>query len=227
MTRHRAVRDDTQVSAQQQTVRPMLRGHLHFVCALLAPFALGLLLMLAETPRGYAGATVFGVGLIALYSVSAAYHVVRWPARMLGFVARLDHATIFLFVAASYTPFCLALGGPWGVTLLPAVWALAITGAALRVAWPGMPRWLRVGAYLGIGWLGIAAAPAVATALDPVAVVLVVSGGLLFSVGAFVYALRYPDPAPRVFGYHEVFHVCVVAGTTLHYGAVAGFVLPG
>lgn len=205
--------------------RPLMRGHMHLAAALVAPIALAVLLLLADTPRGYVGAASFGIGLILLYSVSAAYHLVRWKPHVRGVVARIDQANIFIFIAASYTPFCLVMSPPWQATLLPLVWTLAIGGAVARAAWPGMPRSVAVVGYLALGWVGIAAAPELASIVEPAGLLLLVTGGLVFSAGALAYALRWPDPVPNIFGYHEVFHACVVAGTAVHYGVIAGWVI--
>lgn len=205
--------------------RPLLRGVSHLVAAILAPFALVALLFVAESPRAYVSGVVFGVGLILLFATSAAYHLV--PGRSAKAVLkRADHSTIFLFIAATYTPFCLnVLGDTWGIPLLAAVWLTTGFGVALRVGWPEVPRWLGVGLYLGLGWLAVVAvwpflqrAPEVLPAL--------VAGGLLFSIGGVVYALRRPDPFPRVFGYHEIFHLLVIVGVAINYGLIAGYVLP-
>ncbi len=205
--------------------KPLFRGYLHLVCACLSPFALVALLILAQTPRGYVAASVFGAGLVLLYVISSANHLLPWRPRMQAVVGRADHATIFLFIAATYTPFLLYISVPWAVTMLTLVWTLAVAGAVLRVAWTGIPRWFAAGSYLALGWVGIVAAREVASVLHPMAVALCIVGGLIFTAGAIVYALRRPDPIPHVFGYHEVFHALVVAGTVVFYGVIANLVL--
>lgn len=205
--------------------RPLLRGHLHLAGAVLAPVGLAILLILAETPRGYIGGAVFGFGLLILYSASAANHLAPAGPRMRAMLQRMDHAAIFIFIAAAYTPFCLVFSPAWAAGMLATVWILAIAGAAMRVAWAGMPRLLAVACYLAIGWVGVAALGETGRVFHPAAMALVIGSGVVFSLGAMVYGLRRPDPFPRVFGYHEVFHACVVAGTALLYAAVAGFVV--
>jgi hemolysin III len=205
--------------------RPVLRGVSHLVAAILAPFALVVLLLVAASPRAYVGGTIFGSALILLFGTSAAYHLLPWrPVKAV--LKRVDHATIFVFIAATYTPFCLnVLGDAWGIPLLAAVWSCAVLGAALKVAWPEAPRWLGVGLYLGVGWLAVVVAWPFAQRAPEVLPGLV-TAGILFSLGSLVYALRRPDPFPRVFGYHEIFHLLVIAGVAISYGLIAGYVLP-
>jgi hemolysin III len=207
-------------------VRPLMRGTLHAGAALLAPAALVVLMLLADTPSGYTGAAIFASCLIVVYSTSAAYHLAPWPAALRGVMKRLDHAMIFALIAGTYTPFCLAvLGIAWGVTMLSVVWGIAGAGMLLKIAWPGAPRWLGVGLYLGVGWLALVATAEIIQNLEPAAIALLAAGGVIYSLGGIVYGLRRPDPFPRVFGFHEVFHACVVAGTALHYAVIAIWVL--
>ena len=138
---------------------------------------------------------------------------------------RADHATIFVFIAATYTPFCLLVfSDAWGIPLLAAVWSLALVGVGLKVVWPDAPRWLGVGLYLGVGWLAVVAAWPLAHRAPEVLPALLLAG-LLFSLGSVVYALRRPNPFPRIFGYHEIFHLLVIAGVAINYGLIAGDVL--
>ncbi len=203
----------------------MLRGVSHLVAAVLAPPALAVLLIVAASPRAYVSAAIFGTALIVLFGVSAANHLLPWrPVNAV--LKRADHAAIFAFIAATYTPFCLnVLGDSWGIPLLAVVWTLATLGAVLKVVWPDLPRWPGVGLYLGLGWLAVVAAWPFAQRAPEVLPGLV-AAGLLFSLGGVVYALRRPNPFPRVFGYHEVFHLLVIAGVAANYGLIAGFVLP-
>jgi len=205
--------------------RPVLRGVSHLVAVILALPALGVLLMAASSPRGYVSGAIFGAGLILLFGVSAAYHLLPWRSAK-AVLKRADHATIFVFIAATYTPFCLMLlGDAWGVPLLIVVWCLATLGAVLKVLWPDLPRRLGVGLYLGLGWMGVVAGWPFAQHAPEVLPGLA-AAGLLFSLGGVVYALRRPNPFPLVFGYHEVFHLLVIAGVAVNYGLIAGFVLP-
>jgi hemolysin III len=195
--------------------------------AALAPFGLVLLLLIAHSPRGYVGASIFAASLIALYTTSASYHLIPWRGALRGLMKRLDHSMIFALIAGTYTPFCLVvLGNGWGITMLALAWSLAGAGMLLKSAWPGAPRWLSVGLYLGLGWLALVPAVELAGRMHGGAIATLLAGGVLYSVGGAVYALRRPDPFPRIFGYHEIFHALVIAGTLLHFVLIAVYVLP-
>lgn len=205
--------------------RPLLRGTLHGVTALLAPFGLVGLLLLADEPRDYVGAAVFASSLLLLYATSASYHLAPWPPRLRRIMMRIDHSTIFVLIAGSYTPFCLiVVSDAWGIPMLSAVWALAGCGILLKMLWPDGPRWLGVSLYLGLGWLALIAAPVLVSSMAPGALAALAFGGVLYSIGGVIYALRRPDPLPRVFGYHEVFHAFVIAGSAVHFALVAAYV---
>jgi hemolysin III len=198
----------------------------HLVAAIVAPAALVALLLIAASPRAYVGGAIFGTGLILLFGTSAAYHLLPWRS-VNAILKRADHATIFVFIGATYTPFCLTvLGDAWGIPLLVAVWLSAAAGVVIKVAWPGVPRWLGVGLYLGVGWLALVAAWPLAHRAPEVLPGLL-AAGLLFSIGSVVYALGRPNPFPRIFGYHEIFHLLVVAGVAIDYGLIAGYALRG
>ena len=206
--------------------RPMLRGYFHLGAAVASWVGLIGLLMLAHSPRAYVGGAVFALSLVLLYSVSATYHTVRWGRRMSAVLKRLDHSMIFVMIAGGYTPFCLiVLRGAWGISLLAVVWSLAAAGIALKVAWPDAPRWLSVALYLATGWIALVAVGQLASWFALIPALLLIGGGALYSAGALIYALRRPNPFPRVFGYHEVFHVLVIAGSVLHYTVVAGYLM--
>jgi hemolysin III len=163
---------------------------------------------------------IYAVTLAAMLGVSASYHRGRWRPRAELRWRRADHATIFAFIAGSYTPFCaLAIGGSAGARLLALVWLGAGLGVLRALFWVDAPRWITAASYLAVGWVVVAALPELAAVGAPVLVPLVI-GGLLYSAGAAVYALRRPDPAPEVFGYHEVFHVLVLAGALAHFVAI-------
>ena len=213
-------------SPHRQPDRPLLRGKLHLVAALLTPFGVVTLMLLADSPSAYVGGGVFAASLVALYTSSASYHLVPWPRRLQGVMKRVDHSMIFALIAGTYTPFCLVvLGRGWGISMLALVWSIAGAGMLLKIAWPYAPRWLGVGLYLGVGWLAIVPAWEVASRLGAWQTFLLLFGGALYSVGGVVYATRWPDPSPRVFGFHEVFHVLVVAGSLIHFALIAIYVL--
>lgn len=204
-----------------------MRGTLHLVMAALAPFGLVLLLLIADSPRAYVGAAIFGVTLILLYGTSATYHVAPMRLSWRRVVKRIDHAMIFALIAGTYTPFCLiVLSDAWGITMLALVWTFAGLGMLLKTVWIGAPRWLGVGMYLGLGWLGLVPVVEVVTHMHAGAIATLLVGGLFYTIGAIVYAMKWPNPFPRVFGFHEVFHAFVIAGSIVHFALIAVYVLP-
>lgn len=207
------------------SLRPLLRGTLHLAAAIAAPAGLVLLLLIADSPRRYVGATVFATSLMLLYTSSASYHMAPWPPRWRAVMERVDHSMIFVFIAGTYTPFCLTvLDYAWGIPMLAVVWSLAALGVLSKIFLPHAPRWLTVAPYLALGWIVVIPAVQVVSAMSGAQLALLVLGGMLYTVGAVVYARRWPDPFPRVFGYHEVFHTLVVAGSALHFALIAAFV---
>ncbi|MEX0785935.1 MAG: hemolysin III family protein [Dehalococcoidia bacterium] len=218
------------MNANAQTIvlvekRPALRGMLHLVAAVLAVGGAIWLLVIADSPSGYVGAAVFGTSLMLLYSTSATYHTVTWRPSWRRIVKRLDHAVIFVLIAGTYTPFCLDVSLGWGIPLLSVVWSLAGAGALLKLAWPDAPRWLSVALYVGLGWVGVVGASEVFAEYAGSPIALLLLGGMLYTIGGVIYALRRPDPWPRYFGYHEVFHALVVAGSAVHFATIAVYVL--
>ena len=208
--------------------RPMLRGMLHVGAFFAAIAGIVVMLLLAHNARGYVGASIFGGSLILVYRTSAFYHRVPWGRRMKNVMGRLDHSMIFALIAGTYTPFCLlVLGNAWGISLLSVTAGIAGAGAVIRLAWLNTPRWLATFLYLGVGWVALVAAAQILQHLDAAPLGLLLLGGVAYSVGALMYAFRRPDPWPRVFGYHEMFHSFTVAGSFFHYLAVTVFLLPG
>ncbi|HEY5625897.1 MAG TPA: hemolysin III family protein [Dehalococcoidia bacterium] len=206
--------------------RPLLRGYFHLAAALAAVIGSVGLVLLADTPRAYVGGAVFATSLIALYTISGTYHTITWGDRARAVLKRLDHAMIFVLIAGTYTPFCLlAASDAWGIPMLAVVWSIAGIGVALKIVWPDAPRWLSVGLYMATGWIALVAATELADWFALVPLLLLAGGGLLYSAGGVIYALRRPNPFPRVFGYHEVFHLLVIAGSVLHYSLIAGYLM--
>lgn len=205
-----------------QAPRPRLRGALHAVAFPLAVVAGGLLVALAPTAPAKASAAVYAVTSALLFGVSAAYHRAPCSARVRDILHRCDHANIYLIIAGTYTPFAvLALHGSVRAAVLAAIWGGAAAGVVFRVAWLGAPRWLYTSLYIGLGWVAVFVMPQLARGAGVAALVLVLAGGLLYSAGGVVYALRRPDPLPRWFGFHEVFHACTVAAYLAQYAAVS------
>ncbi|HEV3001293.1 MAG TPA: hemolysin III family protein [Solirubrobacteraceae bacterium] len=207
---------------------PLLRGVLHAWTFWFALVASVVLVALAPTAQARAAAVVYGVGLCALFAGSALYHRWRWDPRWRPLLRRVDHSTIFVFIAASYTPIAvLVLDGTLRSVVLVGVWAGAAAGVVFSVAWITAPRVLTAATYLALGWFAIATVPQLVDRLDAAPLALLAAGGVLYTAGAIVYAGQRPNPWPRTFGFHEVFHACVVAAAAAHFAAMAGWVIPG
>ena len=204
---------------------PALRGTLHLVAAVVAAFGALWLVLAADSPTGYVGGAIFGASLILLYGTSATYHQFRWRPSWRRNIRRLDHAMIFVLIAGTYTPFCLDVSLAWGIPLLVVVWSLAGAGALLKVLWPDAPRWLGVSLYIGLGWVGLVAVSQVLALYMGSPLALLLLGGVFYMVGGVIYALRRPDPWPRTFGYHEVFHTLIVAGSAVHYSLIIAYIV--
>ena len=207
--------------------RPLLRGYLHLGAFLAAIAGTVAMLFIAHDARGYVGAAVFGASLILVYGTSTSYHRLARSRRMVELMQRLDHAMIFVLIAGTYTPFCLiALSNAWGIGLLSVTAGISGAGALTRLVWLSAPRWLAVLLYLATGWVALAAVPQIPQRLGMAPLSLLLLGGVAYSVGAVAYAAKRPNPWPRVFGYHEVFHSFTILGSAAHFITVAVFLLP-
>jgi hemolysin III len=208
-------------------LKPRLRGVFH-QWAFVAALAAGVLLVLdAESGRSRIAIAVYAFSVVTLFGTSALYHRVEWrTVRARRRMRRLDHTMIFVLIAGSYTPFALlVLPGTLGVIILITAWSAALAGAVFKLLWIDAPGWLVAGTYVAAGWIAVIALPELVERLGPVAVGTLALGGILYSVGAVIYARQRPDPLPSVFGYHEVFHLLVVAAAALQYAVVAFWVL--
>ncbi len=208
--------------------RPLLRGYLHAGAAVVA--ALGGTYLVAQSsgdrPRQLS-MLVYGAGLTVLFAFSAAYHVHTWAPARRAILRRIDHANIFVLIAATYTPLAFnLLSGWWRVGILGAVWGAALVGIGAAVVGVQLRRWARAGLYVGMGWIALAALGQISAALPWPAIGLLITGGALYSAGALLYARKWPDPWPRVFGYHEVFHLLTIAAAIAFYVVVLVYVLP-
>lgn len=203
-------------------VKPKLRGWLHAGTFPLSVAAGIVLVALAPNTTARVSGAIFVASAALLFGVSALYHRGRWTPRVASVLRRLDHANIFLIIAGTYTPFTLLLlERTDAVILLTIVWAGALLGIGFRVLWLGAPRWLYVPVYVALGWAAAFWLPDFFGA-GPIAIgILVVAGGVLYSVGAAIYGFRKPDPSPRWFGFHEVFHACTVAAFATHFVGVS------
>jgi hemolysin III len=207
--------------------RPRLRGISHLLAAFVAGVAGVFLVAGAPSVKATVAAAIYAFGLTLQFATSAVYHRVWWrSARAQAYMRHADHAAIFVCIAATYTPFALLVLHGWlGAAILVAAWAGATAGVLRELAWPGAPRWIAVGAYVLLGWLAIPTAPWMIEELGW-RVLPVLAGGLLYTAGAVVYARQRPDPAPALFGYHEVFHALVVGAAALMFGVIAFAVVP-
>jgi hemolysin III len=202
--------------------KPRLRGWLHAVTAPLALACGVVLIVLAPTGPAAAAAAVYGLSAVMLFTTSAIYHRGNWSPRAEQRLKRLDHANIFVLIAGTYTPFAvLALDGATRVAVLAAVWGTALAGAASRVLWVGAPRWSYVPLYIGLGWAAGFVVPQLLQNTGAAAFTLIAVGGVLYTVGGIVYGLRRPDPSPRWFGFHEIFHSLTVAAFICQYVAAS------
>ena len=216
---------DVDVDVDVVPVKPLLRGWFHLVCFFLAIPTAVLVIAMADGVRARVGAVVYAVGLVGLFGVSGLYHRLRWSPRWLARMRRLDHSAIFVMIAGSYTPLCLLVLDGWlRWAMLVTAWTGAVGGAVL--AWTPGPRTrvARSALYIVLGWVACIAAPQWVRNLSVAELVLIAVGGVLFTLGAITLATRWPNPSPRVFGYHEVWHVMVVAAAVCHFLAIRSLV---
>jgi len=210
-------------------LKPRLRGVSH-QWAFFVSVALGLALVItAPGGRATAAAAIYSASVAGLFGTSALYHRVNWSsAAARAWMRRLDHSMIFVLIAGSYTPFALlALHGRLATAILIAVWGGALAGVGFKLIWIDAPKWLVAITYVVLGWVAVAAFPQLLDRIGVVATALVAAGGVLYTLGAVVYARKRPDPSPAVFGYHEVFHLLVIVAAALQYAVIAFYVLPG
>ncbi len=208
-------------------IKPSLRGVSH-QWAFFAALAAGVgLVATAPSRRALAAAAVYAVALAGMFGASALYHRIDWRPRVSLWMRRLDHSMIFVLIAGTYTPIALLLlDGAFSQIVLGVLWGGAMLGLVLKLVWIGAPSWLAALIYVALGWIGLATLPQLIRVGGVAAATLVAAGGVLYTAGAVVYARQRPDPKPAVFGFHEVFHVLVIAAAVVHFVAVAFFVVP-
>jgi hemolysin III len=204
--------------------RPRMRGRLHQYAFFVALVCGVVLCSLAATRPGVApfvSCLIYSLTVCGLFGISALYHRRGWTERGYRIMRRMDHSMIFIFIAGTYTPFCVLLLDPAKATIfLSLVWGGALGGIALKVIWPELPRWIGAPLYLALGWVAVAIMPDILHRGGVTDLVLLAAGGVAYSVGAVFYATRRPNPWPEVFGHHEFFHACTLIAAILHHIAV-------
>ena len=206
--------------------KPKLRGVFHEL-GFYAALGLGVAIVVTADPgRARIAAIVFSSCVAGCFGASALYHRPTWRPTVRAWLARLDHAGVYLLIAGTYTPFgLLVMSADWAVPVLSVVWSGTFAAIVLKLFWVRMPKWLSAGIGVALGWVGIVAISQLLK-LEVVGLLLVIAGGLLYTAGAVVYARRWPDPVPHVFGYHELFHTLTLAAAGCQYASIAFFVLP-
>ncbi len=206
--------------------KPRMRGRLHQIAFFVSIPAGVALIAIAGTGQARIGAAVFAASLAGVFGASAAYHRLPWTDVARRRMKRLDHSMIFILIAGTYTPICLlGLGGGWGVALLATVWAGAIAGIVLKQVDVDGLRRLSGFLYIALGWTAVIALPKLFQSVSPAAFALVIAGGLLYTLGAVVFATKRPDPNPAIFGYHEIWHAFTAGAGLCHYLAILLLIL--
>jgi hemolysin III len=214
-----------QVTEGVAEIKPRLRGWLHLASAPVTLAAGIVLVALSPTAATRLGSAVYAVCSVLLFTVSALYHRGRWSPRVRSVLQRFDHANIFLLIAGTYTPFSLLLlQGVDRAVMLSVVWCGALAGVAFRVLWFDAPRWLYTPIYIALGWAAVFFLPQFAqgserlgVGLGSVVLALIALGGAFYTLGGVVYGFKRPNPWPRWFGFHEVFHTCTILAFVTHY----------
>jgi hemolysin III len=216
----------TATTDKNRPPKPSLRGVLHQWAAVYALGAGTSLVLLAPSAQARVAAAIYAASLVLLLTISAVYHRFQWTLPTRTWLRRADHASIFLLIGGSYTPIAmLALGGDTGRHLLLAIWCGVALGVMVSMLWPGAPKWVTAAIAVAVGWTMVPYLGAVGRALSTIEIWLVALGGAAYTVGALVYATKRPNPWPRTFGYHEIFHALTLVGAGLHYAAMALIVL--
>jgi hemolysin III len=213
--------------AHKLSQKPRLRGVSHQWAFFVSLGAGAALVLAADTAEAVAAMSVYAFSLSAMLGTSALYHRVTWSPEARLWMRRLDHTMIFIFIAGTYTPFALlVMHGTLATVVLIVVWASATAGIVLNLVWISAPKWFTSAVYISTGWVAIVTLPQLWDEIGPVGVGMLALGGALYTAGAVIYARRSPDPRPQVFGYHEIFHVLVIAAAAVQYAAVAIYALP-
>ncbi|WP_375002512.1 hemolysin III family protein [Aeromicrobium sp. CTD01-1L150] len=205
-----------------EEIKPRLRGWLHAATAPLSFFSFLVMMVIADDVLVRAGVAVFMVSALALFTCSALYHTRRWSDEARLIWKRIDHANIFLLIAGSYTPFSLLLlDTREAIIMLSLVWGGALAGVAFRIFWIGAPRWAYVPLYLLLGWAAVLYWGDFTANASTAVLVLMIVGGGLYTLGALAYGFKWPNPWPRWYGFHEIFHTLTIAAFVVHYVGVS------
>jgi hemolysin III len=209
------------MSAQMPGMKPLLRGYLHQEAFFIALGACILLIAKSTSQVSYLSSIVYSLGLLMLFGISAIYHRPQWSPKPRALLKRFDHCAIFILIAGTFTPVCLlALPEDQGDRLLLIIWGAAILGIIQSIFWVKAPKWLTAIFYIAMGWLALPYLSELKVTLGVGALGLLAAGGVVFTVGAVFYALKKPNLAPGIFGYHELFHLLTVVGAALHFAVV-------
>ena len=210
------------------SLRDPVSGLTHLIGAILAVFATVMLIVRSASPPmpwHIVTFSIFGGGMILLFTASTLYHWLPVSEKWVRVLRRVDHSMIFFYIAATYTPICLIpLRGPWGWSLFGMIWGLAAAGIIMKIFWMHAPRWLSTAIYLAMGWMVLVGVYPLVRELSTGALCWLAGGGLVYSAGAVIYALKWPDPWPKVFGFHEIFHIFVIGGSFCHFVVMYWFI---
>ncbi len=211
-----------------QYIRDPMNGLTHFIGFCFAIVGLKMLIDISINPINVMHVvtfSVFGVGMVLLYLASTLYHWLPLSEKGTRFLRKIDHTMIFIYIAATYTPICLVgLKGVWGWSIFGCVWAMALGGIITKFFWLDAPRWLSTGFYLAMGWAAIVGIWPLIEALQVGALLWLLAGGIFYSIGAVIYAVKRPDPWPGFLGFHEIFHLFVMAGSFCHFWAIYEYI---
>ncbi len=199
-------------------MKPLARGYIHLVAFIIIFCPCTLLIIYSNGPQALFASLIYSGSLIIQYGVSAFYHTYTWSRKKYLLLRRIDHAAIFVLIAGSATPICLLkLKSTIGLQLLSIIWLVAIIGIFMTTMWTHVPKWARSLLYVFMGWIGVFYFSEIKSSLNIINIELLILGGVTYTLGALIYAFRWPNPFPTVFGYHEIFHVLVVFGSGFHF----------
>ncbi len=209
-------------------LREPVNGLTHFFAALVSALGLILLIVLGwHSLIKEISLSVYGLSLILLFAASATYHMVKAKPEIIAVLRKFDHSAIFLLIAGTYTPFCvLMFTGFWKWGLLGIIWLLAVIGIGVKMVTVNAPRWLHAGIYIAMGWLCMAAIGEMQRVLPPGAIIWLIIGGVVYTLGAIIYITKTLDFLPGKFGFHEVWHIFVILGALAHFIAIAAYIAP-